>query len=451
MVPYDRDGEPMTVPGHRPYGEQLADTLAFAVEHIPWYRDRVHEYRRPMRDSEDLARLPIVGRADVLADQRAFASTDEWPASISYSSSTTGTVGQPRWRSEAEQRALIDLLVASRPDAVPGEEDDGVTLVIHPFDQGPPSAPAWVTRRVYVAMLVPWHFELIHQILRDGWESPAGRLPVTAVDCFSPGLRILTQWFEQRQIEPASFGVTHLFGYGSIQPASWRRRLEASWGADYRDLYGLSEVVLSDSAQCPLCHAYHFVLPIVPEVVDPITREPIDRGTGVLLLTELYPYAQMQLLVRYWTDDLVELAPPCPLGGFGFTFRGRRGSSVVVERADGPALVIGSLQVGEVCAASADLAIDGVSWAPWAVDAGAPRFSLTSLTTAATEGTDVHVTVELRYPPEQFPERATAAIDEIAAGLRSVVTGLDAAVDRGTVRLRVTAVGPGELPDTVKV
>ena len=428
-------------PGRRTYAEQLQDTLAYAVANIPWYRERADAYLGPMDTLEDLARRPIIDRSMVMADQRAFAGSDEWPSAISYSSSTTGGIGQPRWRTSAEQQAIVDHLG-------PPADRDGVTLVIHPFDQGPPLLPPGAVNRVYVGMFVPWHFDLIHQMLAEGWSSPTGRVPVTTVDCFSPGLRILTDWFDQRGIDPASFGVRHLLGYGSIQPRPWRRRLEAAWGAGYTDMYGLSEVTLSDAAECPLCHAFHFPLPIVPEVVDPVNRVPIDRGTGVLLLTELHPFAQLQLLMRYWTDDLVELARPCPLGGFGIFLRGRRSMSAVVERPDGPPLVVGALQVGELCAELPDVALGPIPWAPWAHDVGGPRFSLTSSVAGAPE---VRVRVELRYQPALHPTRAAAVRDELLRSMRDEITDLAGAVDAGHLHLTVDAVGPGGLDEAVKV
>ena len=441
-------------PGLRSYAEQLRDTIAFAVERIPYYRDRAEQYAGPIESPADLARLPILERSAVLEDPRAFASgTDEWPASITWSSSTTGGIGQPRWRSRAEQEVLVEHLAALDRARDPGGTSDdgpaGATLVIHPFDQGPPTVPAGAARRVYVPMLVPWHFDHIHDLLRDGFQTPAGPVPITALDCFSPGLRILTEWFAQRDLDPAAFGVRQLFGYGSIQPGPWRRRLEAAWGARYTDLYGLSEVVVSDSAECPLCHAYHFPLPIVPEVVDPVTRLPIGRGTGVLLLTELHPFAQLQLLLRYWTDDLVELARPCPIGGFGIFLRGRRSSSLVIERADGPPLVVGGLQVGESASEVADVANGDVPWAAWARDVGAPRFTLTADLSASPRV--VEVRVELRYDPALHPPRAADAVAEVEARVRGAVTGLAAAIDDGLVELRVVAVAPGRLDEPTKV
>lgn len=447
----------MTEPGERPYPEQLTETLAFAVEHIPWYRDRAEQYAGPIETTQDLARLPIIDRDTVAADPLAFTSSDGWPTSISYSSSTTGGIGRPRWRNAAELDAYHSLIRARRnaSRSLGGDDGDGhdagggVTLVIHPYDQGAPDGPGdgEVARRVYVGMFVPWHFDLIHEILRDGWLSPAGRLRVTEVDCFSPGLRILTEWFEQRGVDPRSFGVQRLIGYGSIQPHAWRRRLRAGWGADYRDLYGLSELVLSDAADCPLCHAYHYSMPIIPEVVDPVTRRPIERGTGVLVLSELYPYAQLQLMMRYWTDDLVELARPCPIGGFGIFFRGRVSSSVVIARDRRAPLTVGSLQIGELCAEIPDVAVAPITWAQWAPNVGAPRFELSD----DEAGAVIRLTVELRYAPALFPDRAAQVRAELAEAVRAEVSGLADALDAGTVRLDVATVGPSALTAAVEV
>lgn len=430
---------PRNLPGHRSYAEQLTDTVRFAVEHIPWYRERADRYAGPITSAEDLARLPILDRADVRADPRAFASSSEWPSSISYSSSTTGGVGQPRWRSDAEQRELAALIAAAPAD------DDGITLAVHPLDQGAPAAPSSVTRRLTAGLLVPWHFEWIHQVLRDGWESPSGCVRVTTLDGFSPGLRVLTHWLLDRGIDPSTFGVRRIYGYGSIQPGHWRRRLEAVWGATYQDLYGLSEVMLSDAAQCPLCGAYHHRLPIVPEVLDLVTREPIEEGVGGLVLTELYPYAQLQLLVRYWTDDIVELAPPCPLGSFGIFVRGRRSMSAVIEHGPGRRLVVGGLQVGEVVAEHPDVAVTTLAWAPWATEAGAPRFRL------EVRGSTIVATVGLRYDPGQFPAAAAAFVASILAQLRARVTGLAEWIDDGLVDLQVQTVPADLLGDPLKV
>jgi phenylacetate-coenzyme A ligase PaaK-like adenylate-forming protein len=201
---------------------------------------------------------------------------------------------------------------------------------------------------------------------------------------------------------------------------------------------------MSGAAQCPICGGYHFHRPIVAEVVDVDSGEPRSEGTGVLVLSELYPLAQAQLLLRYWTGDLVEFAAPCLLSSMGFKLRGRVEYSVFGPP-DTAGLVIGSLQVGEICAESPEVATSPVSWAPWAIDAGAPRFTLLSSERQA----DVHV--ELRFDPALFPERAEQTCRALREQLVREISGLAKAVKTARFHVGVTAVRPGALLEPTSV
>ena len=109
-------------PEHRPRSELLRETVDFAVDRIPWYRERRDAYAGPVTSHEELARLPILERATVRADPRAFASSEELPSRVAFSSGTTGGMGQPRWHNAAEQDVLVAMLERTPPD--------GTTLVI---------------------------------------------------------------------------------------------------------------------------------------------------------------------------------------------------------------------------------------------------------------------------------------------------------------------------------
>ncbi|MCA9660724.1 MAG: hypothetical protein KC486_20450 [Myxococcales bacterium] len=421
----------------------LRATLEYATAKIPYYRERP-AYARPLESLEELAALPILDPADYVAAPERFAVPGLWPDQISYSSTTTGALGRPRWHLQREIDAHAALIGA---DAPPEGDDPGpVTLVIHPYDQGGGQRPSGFPRTIYAPFLVPWHYEHILKLLEEGWRTPLGTRRIEHIDAFSPALRIYTVWLAQRGIDPAAFGVKALTGYGSIQPPPWRRRLRRRWGAAYDDLYGLSEVKQSAAAPCPLCGALHHLGPIVGEVVDPETRAPIDRGVGVLVLTELYPYAELQLLVRYWTDDLVELTGPCVLADLGFRFLGRRSSGVALPRdGDAPAYV-GALEVGEAISESADVALHTFPWAPFAHDVGAPRFTLRAGETAGS----ARVEVELRYSPELFPRRAAAACAELRDALLTAIPRLRARVDAGAASLEVLPREPGSLAAPTK-
>ena len=419
----------------------LKDTLRFVLERIPYYRERSEDYSVSIKDIQDLAKLPFVEPDDFVNLPQNFASSMQWPSAVCYSSSTTGKMGRARWHIEEEYQAFYEFCRSMGWT----KGGDKLTLSIHPFDQGPALSYPEDMRVVSVPLIVPWHYEKIHQILRDGWQAPNGFHQIYHLCGFSPGLRILTEWFIQRGIDPSGFGVKLLEGYGSIQPAVWRRKLEKIWDAPYIDRYGLSEVKHSSGIECTECGAYHFPPLVIAEVVDLKTREPIQEGIGVMVFTELYPFAQLQVLLRYWTGDIVEIVPSCTLSSFGVRFLGRLAHSVVLDIPRTNPLVAGSLQVGEICAELPDIALNPISWADWAQDVGAPRFHLSS------KDSTLLIRVELRYSPDLFPERVQEMKDRLSSSLIEKMTGLRAAVASKEVDLQIEALGPGELGESIKV
>ena len=417
----------------------LRETVARAAATIPHYREDP-AYTAPLRDLADLARLPLVRPEAFAAAPERFAVPGVWPELVTYSSSTTGAIGRERWHLQRELDAYAAALGEVAPGALAGE---GATLVIHPYDQGAMQRASGDRRAVYVPFLVPWHYELILRLLREGWRTPAGTLRFDHVDAFSPALRIYSEWLRGQGVAPGSLGIRGLTGYGSLQPGPWRRRLTREWGAEYQDIYGLSEVKHSEATSCPACGAYHFVRPIVAEVIDPVSEAPVREGCGVLVLSELYPFAEAQVLLRYWTGDLVEIAGPCLFADLGFWFRGRAASCAAVEGEAGRAYV-GPVQVAEILAEAPDVALGGYPWASWAQDVGAPRFIVRQ------EGARVIVEVELRYAPELFPGRAAEVAAAARARIGAEVRGLAAAMEGGAA-VEVRARGPGALEAVMKV
>jgi len=419
--------------------QRLQQTIQFAVKEIPYYRNRAAFYSKPVSTIEDLENLPFVMPNSFVADPRSFCSSSRWPDSVSFSSATTGSMGRPRWHLRAEKEAQI---VYGQRKANPS----GVTLVIHPFDQGAPLQIEEKPNDIYLPFFVPWHYELILNTLESGWASPAGQLPVSHIVAFSPALRILTTWLAERDRDPATFGVKEMVGYGSIQPLVWRRQLKKKWNAHYTDFYGLSEVkAVADT--CPICRNYHFLYPVIPEVVGPTSKQSVKQGVGVLVLTELMPFAQLQVLIRYWTEDLVEIASPCMLSPFGFKFRGRLADSVILKPQSNRTteIVIGSLQTGEICSEFPDIAISKIPWASSFEDVGAPRFFL-----SGSEDT-ARLVVELRFTPELFQERTDQLIQSLRKAVLREITSLAAAVETGRTFLEIEAVGPGELQQITRV
>jgi len=130
--------------------------------------------------------------------------------------------------------------------------------------------------------------------------------------CCTPSFALLLA--ERRRPDD---GIRLRYGVFGAEPWSeaMREKLEAAWGIDACDIYGLSEVMGPGvAAECRegkgALHVFddHFL----PEVVDPDTGEPTD-GLGELVLTTLTKEALPVL--RYRTGDVTRfVAGDCACG-----------------------------------------------------------------------------------------------------------------------------------------
>ena len=117
--------------------------------------------------------------------------------------------------------------------------------------------------------------------------------------------------FKRQGIDPKSSGLS--IGIFGAEP--WgegiRQEIESAFGIDACDIYGLSEVMGPGVAQefartkeGPTIWEDHFL----PEVVDPVSGEPLATGEpGELVFTSLTKEAMP--VVRYRTRDLTRLLP----------------------------------------------------------------------------------------------------------------------------------------------
>jgi phenylacetate-CoA ligase len=107
-------------------------------------------------------------------------------------------------------------------------------------------------------------------------------------------------------------------GFFGAEPwtEAMRGTLESRLGLMALNIYGLSEVIGPGVAvECPVRQGMHVAEDhFLPEVVDPVTLEPVPPGTtGELVFTTLTKEAMP--LLRYRTRDLTALvAEPCPCG-----------------------------------------------------------------------------------------------------------------------------------------
>ncbi|MFI0737635.1 phenylacetate--CoA ligase PaaK [Streptomyces sp. NPDC021100] len=189
--------------------------------------------------------------------------------------------------------------------------------------------------------------------------------------------------------------------------AEMRREIEERCGLDAVDIYGLSEVMGPGVAQeCvetkdgPHLWEDHFY----PEIVDPVTGEPLPDGEpGELVLTSLTKEAMP--VVRYRTRDLTRLLPG--------TARVFRRMDRITGRSDDLIIVRGvNLFPGQIEAVL--LRVPGV----------APHFQLR----LTREGRMDRLTVRAEARPGATPEQRAAAVETIVRRVKDDV-GVSVAVE----------------------
>ncbi|MFQ5912466.1 MAG: phenylacetate--CoA ligase family protein [Nitrospinota bacterium] len=104
-------------------------------------------------------------------------------------------------------------------------------------------------------------------------------------------------------------------GEGGTETEGTRGKIEAGLAIDALDIYGLSEIHPTCSAECPAKAGLHWTEDHhLIEVVDPETFRPVPEGqTGVMVITHLTREASP--MIRYWTNDYARLdTGPCACG-----------------------------------------------------------------------------------------------------------------------------------------
>jgi phenylacetate-CoA ligase len=105
-----------------------------------------------------------------------------------------------------------------------------------------------------------------------------------------------------------------------------RQRIEALWGAEVYDYYGLSDIFGSCAGMCEEKDGLHWAEDhILVEVLDPKTSEPVPEGErGEMVLTTLKKAARP--MVRFRTGDIVSFtAKPCGCGRTSIRLQGVHG------------------------------------------------------------------------------------------------------------------------------
>ena len=302
---------------------KLKGQLSWAWERSPFYRRLWGEAGvspTSLRTLADLARFPVVTKADIRADQAAHppfgSNVCSPPEAIARVHGTSGTSGRPSvfavsrddWERIGAAHARIMWGFGVRPEdtvfigsffslymgswgALAGVEALGARAL--PYGAGVPGQ----TERALE------YLELIRPSVFYGTPSYALHLAKVA---------------RERGVDPAAFGFRVMFFSGEPGagiPAT-KRRIEAAFGAICVDTGSMAEMTpWMTNAECAERTGMHLWDDIVyTEIVDRETGKPIEGdGEGVPVYTHLERTSQP--MIRLYSGDLTRVtSEPCPCG-----------------------------------------------------------------------------------------------------------------------------------------
>ncbi|GAA1558090.1 phenylacetate--CoA ligase PaaK [Streptomyces globosus] len=288
--------------------ERLRTTLRRAYERVPFYRqafDKAGVHPDDCRSLADLARFPFTTKAD-LRDQYPFGMFAVPRGEVRRIHASSGTTGRPTVVGYTERDLSTWADVVARSIRAAGGRPGQIVHVAYGYGLFTGGLGAHYGAERLGCTVVP---------ASGGMTDRQVRL----IQDFRPEVVMVTPSYmltlidemERQGIDPRSTSLrTGIFGAEPWTEAM-RREIEDRLGIDAVDIYGLSEVIGPGVAQefaetKDGLHVWedHFY----PEVVDPLTGEPLPEGEpGELVFTSLTKEAMP--VVRYRTRDLTRLLP----------------------------------------------------------------------------------------------------------------------------------------------
>lgn len=418
--------------------ELLVKTIDWCTERSPYYRERFGAAADRVKSVDDLYRLPVLRRDDVLAHHSELLCERVQPARVQY---TTGTTGKRLflYRSPAEQAFISDFFSRVTHCTAIGQSRP-LFLSLTTNYHGDPTAVPGFAYVLTAGAIDRTQASQARAILERRFDFPGVDPYVTAIVGGDLMIKALTAYLMSEGVDPASTAVRHLIFTGGYVSTSRKHLLSELWDASVHDRYSLSEV-FGGAAETQVGGPWAFDSYVIPEAVHPRTMEPIRDGIGLLVLTGLYPFMQMMPMVRYDTGDLVEivedrehLAPDLQV-----RFLGRLRRSIIDDTGDRVVPLLVSGPVFELLEALPDIGWSGrfqdLEAGLGSELVGKPHFEVEHSLAESSQRGVIRLRLGLRYAPWLYPQRWTQLANEIRHGLYRLAPELEHRVHRGEIGL----------------
>jgi hypothetical protein len=405
--------------------EPLKKTLIYAQQHIPYYTSRLKKIQGESV-GELLDCVPLLDKETAIDHLQALRKNKiNQPGRIS-----TGTL--------RKNRRFMDVqYIEAEADAIQSfyQHNHSWTHAYH-FDTLKSSTDIIKKNDIVILRIINTHYD-IPQISRNAisilWTPHANSFeiiqktlleqPIIHLLEIEPSALIkLTIMLEQSNFNFRQINVQCITLFGFISN-KWRKFILKKWACFISEVFSLSEIrskaYLCQHAEIP--HFHFEPLPIVTEVLHPITKERIDSGAGLLCLTPLYPFAQQQLLLRYLTQDVIKIVPCQRTSTLGFSWCGRERDVLFLDPEDAPHSHVGLREViecldeyYEIVRSSDDFETLGL------IEAGSVGWPLYKVEHVNVNSkSELYIHIILTYPPHLFIEKTDLLCNQIKTELIS--------------------------------
>ncbi len=294
-------------------GKRLQKLVAYVYHNVPFYRHKMQEMDlmpEDIRSIDDIVKLPFTTKQD-LRDNYPYGLMAAPKSEVVRVHASSGTTGNPTIVGYTRKDLAVWSEVMSRCLSAYGVTRDDTFSVSYGYGLFTGGLGAHYGVENLGATVIPastGNTEKHVRLIRD--------LKITGIACTPSYALYLAETVDKMGIDKHELSLR--IGAFGAEPWTERMRLEIQerLGLKAYNLYGLSEIMGPGvSCECEAqngshIHEDHFY----PEIIDPVTLEPLPKGEqGELVFTTLTKEGMP--LLRYRTKDLTSLMPgECPCG-----------------------------------------------------------------------------------------------------------------------------------------
>lgn len=256
--------------------------------------------------------------------------------------------------------------------------------------------------------------KLASKILVDKHHIPGVQHHISALSGFTVHVALLTCVLLERGFLFDSTSVSNISTTGSLLTSTLRHLIESCWSVTITNRFSMTEA-FGGATYCSTCKAWHFDPEVIPEVVHPVTQQNIYNDTGLLIVTSLFPFTQLQPCIRYKTGDVARIVPTkCKTVRQAIKIEGRLAHSWC--RSNGEIILASGhiLEVleGEPLVAKEPVFRDILSRYPIVRELGFPRAMFST-----TDNGRAILKIACRFNPLMYPSEAAALKERIEGKL----------------------------------